>query len=399
MGDWFKGSLVSSDFFQPLREKLASRKSQGLSRQRYSIEATQGSRVQIDGKRYLAFSSNDYLGFRQHPRVIAAAQNAAAASGVGAGASHLLGGHFAAHHELERSLAAFVGMPQALLFSTGYMANIGAVTALVGRGDAVFADKLNHASLNDAALLSRAKLHRYPHGDLIALDKLLAKSLVPRKLVITDAVFSMDGDIAPVPELVALCERHDALLLLDDAHGFGILGKNGSGTPSQFGIQSPRVIYMATLGKAIGVFGAFVAGHSAVIETLIQYARTYIYTTALPPLLASAVSASLALLLEEPEHGQHLQHLITHFRKHLSLQTLRLLPSSTAIQAIVAGDSQRASEISAALLAKGLLVPAIRPPTVPQGSARLRISLSALHSLPDVDLLLKHLHDLDMKAG
>ena len=390
---------VSLDFFQPLVQKLASRKSQGLSRQRYSVEAAQGTRVQIEGKRYLAFSSNDYLGFKHHPRVVAAAQNATATLGVGAGASHLLGGHFAEHHGLENTLAAFVEMPRALLFSSGYMANIGAVTALVGRGDAIFADKLNHASLNDAALLSRAKFHRYPHADFSALEKLLAKSPAPRKLVISDAVFSMDGNIAPVPELVELCERHNAFLLLDDAHGFGILGKDGRGTLSHFAIQSPRVIYMATLGKAMGVFGAFIAGHSVIIETLIQYARTYIYTTAIPPLLASSVAASLVLLAEEPQHGQHLQGLITHFKKHLSLHTWRLLPSSTAIQAIVVGESRYASEISAALFEKGLLVPAIRPPTVPRGSARLRVSLSATHSVADVDFLIQNLHDLNMKAS
>ncbi len=390
---------VSFDFFQPLVQKLASRQSQGLSRQRYSVEAVQGTRLEIDGKRYLAFSSNDYLGFKQHPRVIAAAQNAAATLGVGAGASHLLGGHFAAHHDLEHTLAAFVEMPRALLFSSGYMANIGVVTALVGRGDAIFSDRLNHASLNDAAVLSRAKLHRYPHCDLPALEKILSKSVAPRKLVMSDAVFSMDGDIAPVRELVELCECHNAFLLLDDAHGFGILGKNGRGTLSHFEIQSPRVIYMATLGKAMGAFGAFVAGNSAIIETLIQYARTYIYTTAIPPLLASSVAASVALLLDEPQHRQHLQRLIPYFKNNVNLSAWQLLPSSTAIQAIVVGDSQRASEISAALLERGLLVPAIRPPTVPQGSARLRISLSATHSLADVALLIKHLHDLDVKVG
>ncbi len=385
--------------FQPLVQKLESRSTQGLSRQRYIIDKTQGARVQVDGKNYLAFSSNDYLGFKQHPRVIAAAQNAASQFGVGAGASHLLGGHFSVHHELETSLADFLDLPQALLFSSGYMANIGAVTALVGHGDAIFADKLNHASLNDAAILSRARLNRYPHVDMAALEKLLSKSPASRKLIVSDAVFSMDGDISPVPELVELCERHHAFLLLDDAHGFGVLGKEGRGTLAHFEVQSPRVIYMATLGKAMGVFGAFIAGHSPIIETLIQYARSYIYTTAIPPMLASSVGASLGLLSEEPQHAQHLQRLIEHFKKHLNLRTWRLLPSATAIQAIVVGESEDASNLSSALLEKGLLVPAIRPPTVPQGSARLRVSLSAMHSVTDVDFLIQNLHDLDVSPA
>jgi 8-amino-7-oxononanoate synthase len=255
----------------------------GLRRKRRVLETPQGARVRVDGREYVAFCSNDYLGLAAHPELIEAAREGAARYGVGAGASHLILGHGAAHHELEQRLAAFVGLPRVLLFATGYMANLGVVTALTGRGDAVFADRLNHASLNDAVLLSRAEFKRYPHLDLAALERLLSSSRARRKLIATDAVFSMDGDIAPVAELVALAERHDAWLLLDDAHGFGVLGPQGRGVLAHFGASSPRVIYMATLGKAAGVFGAFVAGEPEVLEALVQRARTYIYTTAAPP--------------------------------------------------------------------------------------------------------------------
>src|SRR5690606_9096712 len=245
---------------------------------------------------YLAFCSNDFLGLASDPRIVAAAKEGAERYGVGAGASHLILGHAAAHHELEAALAAFTGLPQALLFSTGYMANMGVVSALVGRGDAVFADRLNHASLNDAALLSRAAFRRFPHNDLAALERLLLSTPARRRLVIVDAVFSMDGDIAPVPDLLELCVRHDAYLLIDDAHGFGVLGAQGRGTLAHFGIRSDRLIYMATLGKAAGVSGAFVAGSEALAESLVQQARTYIYTTATPPLLAHALLTSLKII-------------------------------------------------------------------------------------------------------
>ena len=244
----------------------------------------------------VCFASNDYLGLAADPRLVQAACEGARALGVGAGASHLVCGHNAAHEALEGRLAEFVGMPRALLFSTGYMANLGIVTALLDRHDAVFADRLNHACLNDAALLSRAHFHRYPHGDLVALERLPSTSPAPRKLVASDAVFSMDGDIAPVPELLALCERYGAWLLLDDAHGFGVLGRSGRGALSHFDLRSPNLIYMGTLGKAAGVFGAFVAGDPPLIETLVQRARPYIYTTALPPLLAARALASLAAI-------------------------------------------------------------------------------------------------------
>jgi 8-amino-7-oxononanoate synthase len=341
----------------------------------------------VDGRDYVAFCSNDYLGLAAHPDLIAAAREGAARHGVGAGASHLLCGHTSAHRELEEGLAAFAGLPRALLFSAGYLANIGVVTALVGRGDAVFADRLNHASLNDAALLSRADFRRYPHLDLPVLERLLSASRARRKLIITDAVFSMDGDIAPVPALVSLAERHGAWLLLDDAHGFGVLGPQGRGTLAHFGARSPRVVYMATLGKAAGVFGAFAAGDATVIEMLVQRARPYVYTTATPPLLSVALVKSLDLIREGDGRRQRLRQLIALLQERLKPGRWRLAPSSTAIQPLVIGAASEAVAVSEKLADEGLLVPAIRPPTVPRGTARLRISLSAMHEPGDVERL------------
>ncbi|MBI2295558.1 MAG: 8-amino-7-oxononanoate synthase [Betaproteobacteria bacterium] len=370
-----------------MRAELAELDRRGLRRQRRLLESPQGARVTVDGRRYVAFCSNDYLGLANHPALIEAACEGAVRHGVGAGASHLILGHSAAHHALEEALATFVGLPRALLFSAGYLANIGVVTAFVGRGDAVFADRLNHASLNDAVLLSRAEFKRFPHLDLAALERLLAASRARRKLVVTDAVFSMDGDIAPVPELIALCERHDAWLLLDDAHGFGVLGREGRGVLAHFNAASPRVIYMATLGKAAGVFGAFVAGEAELVETLIQRARSYIYTTAAPPLLSVALMKSLELVRNEDWRRHHLRSLVALLRERLQLRRWRLAPSETAIQPLVIGGNEAAVAVSEALARQGLLVPAIRPPTVPQGTARLRISLSAAHELADVERL------------
>ncbi|MFN7085133.1 MAG: 8-amino-7-oxononanoate synthase [Burkholderiales bacterium] len=371
--------------FSALVAELAELEARGLGRRRRVLQGPQTAQVTVDGRRYLAFCSNDYLGLAAHPRLVRAAQEGAARYGIGAGASHLILGHGAAHHALEAALAAFVGLPRALLFSTGYMANLGIVTALTGRGDAVFADKLNHASLNDAALLSRAHFKRYPHLDLDALGKLLSTTRARRKLVVTDAVFSMDGDIAPLPELLALCERHDAWLVLDDAHGFGVLGTGGRGVLSHFDITAPpRVIYMATLGKAAGVSGAFVAGGEAVTEMLIQRARSYVYTTAMPPLLAHTLLESLALIEHEQWRRDRLHNLIIQLKQSVTGVRWKLLPSETAIQPLVVGGNAEAVAVAERLAQRGLLVPAIRPPTVPQGSARLRISLSAAHSADDV---------------
>lgn len=378
---------------QALAAELAELESRDLRRTRRVLESPQGPRVRVDGREYVAFCSNDYLGLAAHPELIEAAREGAARYGVGAGASHLILGHAAAHHELEQRLAAFAGLPRALLFATGYMANLGVVTALAGRGDAVFADRLNHASLNDAAVLSRADLRRYPHLDLAVLERLLAASGARRKLVVTDAVFSMDGDIAPLPGLIALCERHDAWLLLDDAHGFGVLGAGGRGTPAHFGVSSPRLIYMATLGKAAGVFGAFVAGGAEMVEALVQRARSYVYTTAAPPMLSAALLRSLELVGDE-ERRRHLRSLIALLRERLQLRRWHLAPSSTAIQPLIIGANGEAVAVSEALARAGLLVPAIRPPTVPQGTARLRISLSAAHEAGDVERLAAALNAL-----
>jgi 8-amino-7-oxononanoate synthase len=371
-----------------LAAELKTRDAQGLLRRRRLVDGPQRPLLQVDGHEILSFCSNDYLGLASHPALVAALQQAAADVGVGSGASHLITGHHRLHHQLEIALASFVGMPRALLFSTGYMANLGVVSALVGRSDAVFADRLNHASLNDAVVLSRAELKRYPHNDMAALERQLAASSAKRKLVIADAVFSMDGDLAPVPQLLELCDRHDAWLLLDDAHGFGILGAHGRGVLEHFGLRSPRIIYMATLGKAAGVFGAFVAGEPELVEYLLQTARTYTYTTAMPPALAAALLAALPLIEQENWRRVQLQTLIEALRGGLKLQRWRLEASSTAIQPLIIGSNEEALAVSERLRSKGILVPAIRPPTVPHGTARLRISLSAAHSVSDVERLI-----------
>ncbi len=384
--------------FSALFEDLTALDEKGLRRRRRTLDCAQTAHVTVDGKKYLAFCSNDYLGLASHPALIAAAQAGATQYGVGAGASHLVLGHTRAHDELEQQLAAFVGLPRALLFSTGYMANLGIVTALLGRDDAVFADRLNHASLNDACLLARAQFKRYAHNDLAQLERLLAATKARRKLIVVDAVFSMDGDIAPVPELLSLAERYDAWLLLDDAHGFGVLGTGGRGVLEHFAIRyTSRIIYMATLGKAAGVFGAFVAGHDPLIETLMQRARSYIYTTAMPPLLACAVSKSITLIAAGAPLRKRLSEniiLLKQMLAHGQPEGWRLLPSLTAIQPLVIGDNHAATAVAEKLAARGVLVPAIRPPTVPPGTARLRISLSAAHAADDVRVLCHALCDV-----
>jgi 8-amino-7-oxononanoate synthase len=394
-------SRLTSELDRALEERAAK----GLRRDRHLVDSAQGARVRVDGRELLHFGSNDYLGLAGDRRVVAAAQAGAARYGVGAGASHLISGHFAPHDAIERDLAAWVApcaKARALLFSTGYLANLAIVTALVGRGDAVFADKLNHACLNDAALLSRADFVRYAHGDVEALAKRLASSGAHRKLIATDAVFSMDGDIAALASLLELAEKYDAWLVVDDAHGFGVLGdrsaadggNSGRGTLAQLGLASERIVYMATLGKAAGVAGAFVAAHDSVIETLIQTARSYIFTTAAPPMLSCALAASLALIRDEPERRVHLFALIDRWRDAATALAWLTLPSATAIQPLILGTNAEALRVSDALWDRDIWVPAIRPPTVPQGSARLRITFSASHSLDDVDLLVEALADV-----
>ncbi|MDP1716717.1 MAG: 8-amino-7-oxononanoate synthase [Burkholderiales bacterium] len=385
--------------FSALATELAELETRGLRRTHRVLESPQSAHVTVDGREFTAFCSNDYLGLAAHPDLVRALQEGAQRYGAGAGASHLILGHSVAHHALETALAGFVELPRALLFSTGYMANIGVVSALLGRSDAVFADKLNHASLNDAALLSRAAFRRYPHLDLHALEKLLAASRARRKLVVTDAVFSMDGDIAPVSELLALCERYDAWLMLDDAHGFGVLGREGRGVLSHFSIRSPRVIYMATLGKAAGVFGAFIAAEQVVIDTLINHARSYIYTTATPPALSVALMQGLQLIEQGDALRAHLRQLIATLRAGLNGLPWPLMPSDTAIQPLLIGDNRQALALSEGLRERGIRVAAIRPPTVPQGTARLRITLSAAHTAADVTRLIEALHEFAQESA
>jgi 8-amino-7-oxononanoate synthase len=373
-------------------DELATLESEGLLRHRRVLETPQRARVTVDGREHVAFCSNDYLGLASHPEIVEAARQGASMFGVGAGASHLVLGHSVAHHELEHALARFTRLPRALLFTSGYMANLGLVTALAGREDTIFADRLNHASLNDAALLSRAEFKRYAHLDLAALDRLLQGSRARRKVIVTDAVFSMDGDLAPVADLLDLAERHDAWLVLDDAHGFGVMGEDGRGILEHARVRSDRIAYMATLGKAAGVYGAFVAGAPELIDLLVQRARTYIYTTATPPLLAHALMTSLELIERESWRRKHLRDLVGALRAGLAVTRWRLLPSDTAIQPLVIGSNPEAVEVSRRLAESGLLVPAIRPPTVPRGTARLRISLSADHSMEHVQRLARTLN-------
>ncbi|MBL8396865.1 MAG: 8-amino-7-oxononanoate synthase [Candidatus Accumulibacter sp.] len=378
-----------------LRQALTALRDDGLYRQRRTLATPCGPVVEVDGRSLISFCSNDYLGLANDPALIEAACAGAQRWGVGSGASHLVSGHLAPHAALEDRLAAFTGFAQALLFSTGYLANLAVVPALVGRGDAVFADRLNHASLIDAVQLSRAESRRYPHGDLAALERLLADSSAKRKLILSDAVFSMDGDLAPLPALLALAERFDAWLVVDDAHGFGVLGRQGRGSVDHFHLPpSPRLLYMGTLGKAAGVAGAFVAGEATVIDWLTQRARSYIFTTAGSPMVACALAASLQLIADGEQRRQRLWQLTGQLRDGLAGSGWRLLPSPTAIQPVIVGDNHRTLQLAEALYQRGLWVPAIRPPTVPVGTARLRISLSAAHQPAQVARLVDALREL-----
>ena len=368
-----------------LRAALEDLERRGLRRSRRVVASPQGRRVHVDGRDVLNFSSNDYLGFADHPRLRTAAHAALDRFGTGAGASPLVSGHQSVHEEAERRFAAFAGLPRALLFASGYAANLGILAALCDRHAEIFADRLDHACLNDGAILSRAVFTRYPHGDADALEERLAASRAPVKVVATDAVFSMDGDLAPVPELLAACERHDAWLLLDDAHGIGVLGARGRGTLEHFGLASPRIIYMATLGKALGGYGAFVAGADELIEWLLQRARTYVFSTSLPAPVAAAAVAALDLLEEDTAPVERLRGLVARFRQRCAAPGLG--DSRTAIQPVVLGEAADVLRASASLLERGFWVPAIRPPTVPQGTSRLRISLSAAHEEGDIDAL------------
>ncbi|MCZ6576456.1 MAG: 8-amino-7-oxononanoate synthase [Gammaproteobacteria bacterium] len=377
-----------------LTARLATRRARGLYRERLVLASAQGVHIRVGDETLLSFCSNDYLGLANDPRVVAAFCAGAERYGAGAGASHLISGHTIAHQALEEELADFVGSPRALLFSTGYMANLGVVTALSDRHSIVFEDKLNHASLIDAARLTQAKVKRYPHADMERLTTMLANSAVP-SVIASDAVFSMDGDLAPLQRLLPLARAHKAWLLVDDAHGIGVLGPGGRGSLAHLDIatQAP-VILMGTLGKAFGVFGAFVAGDEPLIETLIQHARTYIYTTALPPAVAEATRASLQIVRSEEWRRERLQSLVDRFVEQATQMGLSLTGARTPIQPVILGSPEAAVAASRTLRAQGILVPAIRPPTVAPGTSRLRITFSAAHEPAHVDRLLQALAQL-----
>ncbi|CRI63130.1 8-amino-7-oxononanoate synthase (AONS) (8-amino-7-ketopelargonate synthase) (7-keto-8-amino-pelargonic acid synthetase) (7-KAP synthetase) (L-alanine--pimelyl CoA ligase) [Thiocapsa sp. KS1] len=384
---------MTPDLDQALDRALDRLRTAGLYRRRRVQDRPQQPEAIVDGRPMLSFCSNDYLGLANHPEVLAALRQGAERWGVGSGAAHLVNGHSAAHHALEEELADFTGRPRALLFSTGYMANLGIISALTGRGDMLWQDRLNHASLLDGALLSRATLRRYPHADAAELDRLIGDR--DTRMIASDGVFSMDGDLAPLPALALIARRSGAWLLVDDAHGLGVLGREGRGTLDHFGLAAEQVpILMGTLGKAFGTFGAFVAGSDALIETLIQRARSYIYTTATPPAIAEATRTSLALARREDWRREHLQALIARFRTGANQLGIPLSESPTPIQPLIAGSSHQALAWAAELEARGILVGAIRPPTVPEGSARLRVCLSAAHTETMVDRLLDALGTL-----
>lgn len=378
-------------FNQRLGQALAQRRKDQLYRQRLTLDSSQGPLVQLDGREYLNFCSNDYLGLAAHPLVIGAFRAAAERYGVGSGASHLVCGHSAPHRDLEESLAELTGRPRALLFSSGYAANTGTLTTLLQRGDTVFEDRLNHASLLDGGLHSGARFKRFGHNEVADLESKLTATQ-GLKLVVVDGVFSMDGDTAPLPELAQLCAREKAWLMVDDAHGIGVMGERGAGSVEAAGLGPDSVpVLMATLGKALGAAGAFVAGDELLIESLIQGARNYIYTTAIPPAVAAAALASVRLLDDEAWRRERLAELIARFRRGAEQLDLPLMASASAIQPLLVGDAGRALELSASLRDRGLLIGAIRPPTVPPGTSRLRITLSAAHTEQQIDTLLAHL--------
>ena len=363
---------------------------QNLRRRRRTTDTPCAPHLHIDGRPMLAFCSNDYLGLAAHPAIVTALRDGAERYGAGSGASHLISGHSRAHALLEERLSNFIAphleSSRALYFSTGYMANLAVLTALADRDSAIFSESLNHASLIDGAKLSRAAVQIYPHCDIDALGAMLAASTAKTRIVVTDSVFSMDGEIAPLPALLALCERHGAWLMVDDAHGFGVLGAHGRGVLEHFKLCSPYLIYMGTLGKAAGVSGAFVAAHATVIDWLVQRARSYIYTTAAPPALAHALLTSLDII-EGPDGAArrvHLQAMIRQFKRKLTFQNWQRIESDTPVQPVIIGRNDDAMDVVAALYAQGMWVPAIRPPTVPAGTARLRVTFSAAHTVNDV---------------
>lgn len=382
------------------QHELDALRAQHLHRERLTLDGPQTGHVELEGRRLLSFCSNDYLGLAGDPRVAEAMRQGVARYGVGSGASHLVSGHRVAHAALEAELAEFVGAERAVTFSTGYMANLAMAQVFAGRGDLVVEDKLNHASLIDAGLLTRAAMRRYAHADAGRARHLLAGHEPGRAVVMSDAVFSMDGDIAPVPELVDAANAHQALAVFDDAHGLGVHGPDGRGTLARCGTPPQgNILLMGTLGKALGTFGAFVAGDAVLIELLIQKARPYIYTTAVPPALADATRAALELARSEDWRRDRLRELVGRFRSGAETLGIRVLDSETPIQPVMVGEPAHALRMSEALRAAGMLVVAIRPPTVPAGTARLRVTFSAGHTLADVDRLLDALDAARHDAG
>jgi 8-amino-7-oxononanoate synthase len=388
-----------------LQARLQERQHKQLLRVRRQLQSPQQPQVNSDGKPLLAFCSNDYLGLANHPLVVQAYQQGLQKYGVGSGASHLVVGHSAAHHVLEEELAAFTGRSKALLFGSGYLANLGVLTTLLSNKDQVFEDKLNHASLLDGGLFSGAQFRRYPHGDTQKLSALLEQAdTAGLRLIVSDGVFSMDGDMAPLAELLKVAAQQQALLMIDDAHGIGCLGQQGGGVVQAAQEQGVHIteenlpILMGTLGKAFGTLGAFVAGSAELIEALIQFCRPYIYTTALPAALAEATRVSLQLVQQEHWRRDHLRSLVAQFRQGCLQLGLPIADSPTQIQALLLHTPERALLASQQLEAKGILVSAIRPPTVPPGTARLRISFSAAHSTQQVEQLLQALSQLQLPA-
>lgn len=373
--------------------ELEQRREAGLYRIRRQMSGPHHPQLTADGEPVLAFCSNDYLGLASHPDLVAAASAGLNEHGLGGAASHLICGHHSEHHRLEEALAAFTRRSSALFFSTGYMANVGVITALAGKGDTIFSDALNHASIIDGCRLSGAKVRIYPHSDTATLAEQLAET-DGHKLVVTDGVFSMDGDVAPLRELAALCRRHDALLVVDDAHGFGCVGPQGRGAVLEAGLSEEDVpLVVGTLGKAFGTSGAFVAGPPMLLDYLVQKARSYIYTTAMPPALASASCRSVELVEQDEQRRSHLARLINRFRAETAIMGYELMPSATPIQPIMIGDPHEAIRLSGELEKRGILVTAIRPPTVPQGESRLRVTFSAAHTDEQLDHLLDALRE------
>lgn len=378
-----------------LESALIRHKKAGLFRVRSVLQGVSGMQRIYEGKTLISFCSNDYLGLAQHPDTIKSFKQTVDEFGFGSGSSHFLGAYSRIHCELEEALAEFTGYPRAMVFSTGYMANLSILTALLTRHDSVFGDKLNHASLVDAAKLSGASFKRYPHRRVLSLEKQLARSQARQSFIATDGLFSMDGDLAELPELMAIAKNYSATLLVDDAHGLGVLGKKGGGISEYFGLKPD--ILSGGFGKALGSFGGFAAGSEAIIENLIQFSRTYMYTTALPPAVAKATHTNLRLLQKENWRREKLCSLIEHFKHAAKQLELPFLASQTPIQPLLIGEPEQAMKLAAYLLKNGFLVNAIRPPTVPKKTSRLRISLSALHSEQNINNLLEKIA-LGLKA-